>query len=270
MIYLLIKALLLPPGIFVVLGATSIMLHRCRPNLSRGLLCCSTLLLWTMSTLQLGQYAMGLIEPAEPLSQQQLASFRPEAIVVLGADRINNSPEYGGRDQPGRHLLVRLRYAATVQRQYPLPILVSGGKGYFERTAQAEVMADVLRQDYRIPVKWLEGQSRTTWENASFSRDILSQSGIDRVLLVTEAFHMRRATASFKALGICVLPAPTFFLGPSASPLTWQDLVPSAAGLELSVLALHEALGMLYYKLRFFNNDNVRETAGKPACPSPG
>jgi uncharacterized SAM-binding protein YcdF (DUF218 family) len=210
---------------------------------------------------------MRLIEPAKPLSQQLLQNFEPQAIIVLGADRNNSSPEYGGKDQPGRHLLPRLRYAATVYRQTPLPILVSGGTGYFGRVAQAQIMADVLRHDYQIPVQWLEGQSMTTWENATASHAILERTGIERVLLVTEAFHMRRATASFRALGLCVLPAPTSFLGPSEGPVTWQDLVPSAAGLELNVLALHEMLGLLYYKLRFFDTG---KRAGASACPSQG
>ncbi len=208
---------------------------------------------------------MRLIEPAGPLSQHQVENFEPQAIIVLGADRSNSSPEYGGKDQPGRHLLPRLRYAAKVYRQTSLPILVSGGTGYFGRVAQAQVMADVLRQDYQIPVQWLEQRSMTTWDNATNSHTILERSGIDRVLLVTEAFHMRRATASFRALGLCVLPAPTFFLGPAEGTVTWQDLVPSAAGLELSVLALHEALGLLYYQLRFFKTSNP---TGTFACPA--
>ncbi len=258
MIYLLTKSILLPPGIFVVLGAAGIFLHRRHPALSLGLLCCSTLLLWAMSTLLVGKYTMRLIEPDRPLSQHQLDVFQPQAIVVLGADRTNSSPEYGGADQPGLHLLMRLRYAATVHRQYPLPILVSGGTGYSDRIAQAEVMAEVLKRDFQIAAKWKEGRSMTTWENATYSSAILQPAGIDRVLLVTEAFHMQRAVASFRSAGLCILPAPTFFLGPTERSHAWQDFIPRAAGLELTQLVLHEALGLLYYKLFYFSPDGPR------------
>ncbi len=264
MMYQLFKALMLPPGIFVILGLCAILLHRQRPFLAMTLLWGSSLLLWALSTLLVGQYAMGLLEPARPLSQGQMDAFQPRAIVVLGADRNNSSPEYGGIDQPGRHLLPRLRYAATLHRQYSLPLLVSGGTGYYGRIAQAQVMADMLQQDYQTPVRWLEGESMTTWENATYSKTVLSRSGIDRVVLVTEAFHMRRAMASFAAAGLCVLPAPTFFMGPLQTPPTWRDLLPSIAGLELSVLALHEALGLLYYKMWFFDSKTL---ARKDDCP---
>lgn len=260
MIYLLIKSLLLPPGIFVVLGATSILFHRRKPALSFGLLCFTTLLIWAMGTLAVGQYAMHLLEPDKPLLRRDVERFQPQAIVILGADRANSAPEYGGTDQPGFHLLVRLRYSAAVYRQYPLPVLVSGGRGYDGRIAQAEVMAEVLQQDFQVPVVWREGRSMTTRENAAYSTEILQQAGIDRVLLVTEAFHMQRAVASFKAAGLRVLPAPTFFLDTKEGGLTPRDFFPSAAGLELTGLALHEALGLLYYRIGLFHSAK----AGKP------
>jgi uncharacterized SAM-binding protein YcdF (DUF218 family) len=253
MIYLLIKSLLLPPGIFVMFGALSIIFYRRLPALSFALLCFTTLLIWAMSTLAVGKYAMRLLEPDKPLLQRDVEHFQPQAIVVLGADRTNSAPEYGGIDQPGSHLLMRLRYSAVVYRRYPLPVLVSGGTGYEGRhMAQAEVMAEVLQQDFQVPVVWQEGRSMTTRENAAYSAEILLQAGIHRVLLVTEAFHMQRAAASFKTAGLCVLPAPTFFLGTTESGLTLRDFVPSAAGLELTGLALHEAIGALYYRMHLF------------------
>lgn len=253
MIYWLIKSLLLPPGVFVALGMLSIYFRRRMPAFSLALLCCSTLLLWASSTLVVGKYAIRLLEPQQPLSQSEVERFQPQAIVILGADRNNRTPEYGGKDQPGPHLLLRLRYLATVHRQYPLPVLVSGGTGFDGRIAQAEVMADVLQQDFRVPVEWREGRSMTTWENAIYSVEILQQQGITRALLVTEAFHMRRAVASFEAAGLQVLPAPTFFLGTSEGNFALRDFFPSATALQLTGLALHEALGLLYYQLAFFN-----------------
>ncbi len=251
MIYLLIKSLLLPPGIFVMFGALSIIFHRRKPALSFALLCFTTLLIWATSTLAVGKYAMQLLEPDKPLLQRDVERFQPQAIVVLGADRTNSAPEYDGKDQPGSHLLMRLRYSAAVYRQYTLPVLVSGGTGYEGRdTTQAEVMAEVLQQDFEVPVVWQEGRSMTTRENAVYSAEILQQAGIHRVLLVTEAFHMQRAAASFEAAGLRVLPAPTFFLGTTQGGLTLRDFFPSAVGLELTGLALHEAVGILYYRTR--------------------
>jgi uncharacterized SAM-binding protein YcdF (DUF218 family) len=50
----------------------------------------------------------------------------------------------------------------------------------------------------------LEPSSRNTYQNAVNTRAILEVQGIDRVLLVTSAFHMRRAVAAFQALDVSI------------------------------------------------------------------
>jgi uncharacterized SAM-binding protein YcdF (DUF218 family) len=252
MLYLLLKALILPPGLFVLAGIFCALFYRRRPKLAFGLLCTSTLLLYAMSTLYIGKHAIALLEPNQALAQSEIRAFRPQAIVVLGADRTNAAPEYGSQDSAGGNLLIRLRYAAHLYRQTKLPVLVSGGRGYDHRIPQADVMAGILQQDFKVPVSWREGKSLSTWENAGYSRDILRPAGVDRVLLVTQAFHMKRAVESLGQFGFDVLPAPTHFLGLFGRPITIKDFYPSTAGFQLSSFALHEYLGLLYYQLRYF------------------
>ena len=256
MAYLLLKALILPPGLFVVVGILCALCLRRWPKFVFGLLSVSTLLLYAMSTQYVGKLAIASLEPAHAVSRADISSVKPQAIVVMGADRSYAAPEYGGRDSAGSHLLVRLRYAAHLYRQTGLPILVSGGRGYDNRVAQADVMANILEQEFLVPVTWREGDSLTSWENAAYSHDILQALGIDRVLLVTQAFHIRRSAASLAQFGFTVLPAPTYFLGNFDRPLTARDFFPSLSGLQLSNLALHEYLGLAYYRLRYFASDD--------------
>ena len=75
-----------------------------------------------------------------------------------------------------------------------------------------------------------------------------------RVLLVTSAFHMRRAQRLFEREGLTVLPFPVDFKARAAwagsswnDPLLW---VPTAGHLFSSSVALREMLGRLYYKIR--------------------
>ena len=73
-----------------------------------------------------------------------------------------------------------------------------------------------------------------------------------RVLLVTNAFHMRRAQRLFERQGMQVLPFPVDFQarGRWAGPL-WRDptqWLPSAAALDDSSRALRELLGRLVYR----------------------
>jgi uncharacterized SAM-binding protein YcdF (DUF218 family) len=250
--YLFFKALVLPPGLFVVAGIFCMLFYRHRPKLVFSLLCTSTLLLYAMSSLYVGKNAIAMLEPKHALRKSDISAFKPQAIVVLGADRINAAPEYGYQDSAGGNLLIRLRYAAHLYRQTKLPVLVSGGRGYDDRLPQADVMAGILQQDFKVPVNWREGQSLTTWENAGYSRDILQRAGVNRVLLVTQAFHMKRSVESLRQFGFDVLPAPTHFLGLFERPITIKDFYPSATAFQLSSFALHEYIGLLYYQLRYF------------------
>ena len=73
-----------------------------------------------------------------------------------------------------------------------------------------------------------------------------------RILLVTSAFHMRRAQRLFERQGLNVVPFPVDFQarGQWAGPL-WRDptqWLPTAGALDGSSRALRELLGRLVYR----------------------
>ncbi len=73
-----------------------------------------------------------------------------------------------------------------------------------------------------------------------------------RILLVTSAFHMRRAQRLFERQGVNVVPFPVDFKarGAWAGPL-WRDplqWLPTARSLANSSVALRELLGRLAYR----------------------
>ena len=104
--------------------------------------------------------------------------------------------------------------AARLHRQTGLPVLASGGDG------EAAAIKNHLEKSLRTPVKWTEGNSLNTEQNARFSADILAKAQVSKIILVTHAMHMRRAQAMFIDQGFEVLPAPTDF---SAWPeLRWN------------------------------------------------
>ncbi len=57
----------------------------------------------------------------------------------------------------------------------------------------------------------LEDRRLTTGENARLTAALLRPQGVDTVILVTSALHMRRARAEFELAGLKVIPAPTDF-----------------------------------------------------------
>jgi uncharacterized SAM-binding protein YcdF (DUF218 family) len=180
---------------------------------------------------------------------ESAAQGPPAAIVILSAGRRSYAPEYGG-ETVDNIALERIRYGATLARRTGLPVLVSGGLIEDGRIPLARLMADVLMRDYALEAKWQEGRSGTTAENAIFSSEILKQAGIMRVVLVTHAWHMKRARDAFAAQGMTVIPAPTAFYGRTPSDLM-QTLTPSFAALRMSGYAIHEIVGGLWYSLRY-------------------
>ncbi|WP_164558180.1 YdcF family protein, partial [Pseudomonas viridiflava] len=89
--------------------------------------------------------------------------------------------------------LERLRLAARLSKASGLPVLTTGGLHYDEPPSEAAIMAQSLQDDFGVAVRWQEGLSRTTWENARLTAGILQPQGIKRVVLVTQAWHMPRA-----------------------------------------------------------------------------
>lgn len=262
----IIGLFLIPPGIVVLVSVLGLILHVKWSGVGALILAIGTAALVALSLPMTAHRLMaGLEAYATPIDPSiRHAGKNVQAIVVLGAGRYSDAPEYGG-DTVGPADLVRLRYAAWLQRRTGLPILVTGGSPFGERTSEADLMRDVLTEDFHATVKWTEGRSRNTWENARYSRAILAAAKIDNVYLVTNAWHMRRAAWSFESNGIAVAPAPTgfFTIGPRYSGLL--GYLPSPEGLFISGLALRERIGFIWYNLVH----NALPTSGQHAATAP-
>ena len=183
-----------------------------------------------------------------------VAEFKPDladAIVILASDWESGASEYGS-DTVGYRTLVRLRYGAYLQRKTGLPIVVSGGdrSGRADRSL-AQMMAQLLQEEFQAGEVWQEGRSRTTKENAMFSKALLEQKGMHKILLVTHASHMRRAVAAFENAGLRVVPAPTRFMGADIlfKPLKLTSILPSAGAFHTSRQAVHEMVGIIWYEV---------------------
>lgn len=240
--------LLLPPGAIVLLALTGVLAWRWYPRLGKTLCATALACLYLLST---GVVSWLLAHPLEALEPVLPAGeHAAQAIVVLTAGRVRNSPEFGALAVPDYVARERIAYAAHVYRRRPLPLLVTGGLASDSAGEEplALGMQRALQHDYLIPVQWVEGASKTTAENALYSAHILKAAGIDRVILVTDAVHMRRARRAFERAGLHVIPGPTFYLEPSAFDAS--RLWPSMECLRRSYAALYEWAGLLAYEWR--------------------
>ncbi|AMK77883.1 MULTISPECIES: YdcF family protein [Methylomonas] len=245
----IIKLLLLPPTSLVILALVGLLLDKRKWGKRMTIVCLT--LLWLLSLpIVVKQWAL-LWERVPPLSAEAAQQFEPQALVVIGGGIETSAPEYPGQVTLHVRTLLRVRYAAKLAGELGLPILASGG-GMLEPEdiSEAELMAQTLNDEFKTPVAWREPSSSNTAENARFSREVLKEFGINKIVLVTQAYHMPRAALEFRKAGFDVLPAPTAFIG-HAGESRLLDWLPSPTAWYNSFLLAHEMVGTLWYRLRY-------------------
>jgi uncharacterized SAM-binding protein YcdF (DUF218 family) len=245
---------LLPPLPFLLLVLVGARLMFRRRLLAWTLLMFGVAGIWLTSTSGLARAMdIGLLTPPRPLSPSEIGDLKkaPQtAIVVLGAGRYLLAPEYGVSNLKPMSI-ERLRYGIWLARQTSLPVGYSGGVGYGSQPgpSEAEIAGRIAEQEFEHALKFMETQSRDTNENAYRTLALLHDQGIERIVLVTHGFHMRRAMAAFErakqrsGITMEMIAAP---MGMEAgSPTTWRDWLPSSAGFVDTRIALHEWIGRL-------------------------
>ncbi len=182
-------------------------------------------------------------------SNSTQAGLRPQAIVILSAERRDGPP--GGvleGEDIGAFTTERVRAGVVLARRTDLPVLVSGGVLKSGTPPIATTMARIMADEFRIAPRWVEGKSLDTWQNAQFSAEMLRADGITTVYLVTTSWHMPRSRLAFERAGLAVVPMPA--RGQEVPTWAAWGFVPSAGAWQRSYYALHELIGYGWYLLR--------------------
>jgi uncharacterized SAM-binding protein YcdF (DUF218 family) len=170
-------------------------------------------------------------------------------IVVLGGG-CTTDHTVPAISQLTHESFARIMEGIRLHRKIPgSKLILSGGTIYpLDSLTEAETMAQVARI-YGIQGKdmALEKKSRDTKEQA---KNIKAIVGSKRFLLVTSAYHMPRAMAIFKKREMSPIPAPTDYLVKQKNYYTIEDFYPRAENLFKAERAIHEYLGIFWYRLR--------------------
>jgi len=239
----LAAAWLLPPLAPLLLIFAGLFAIKSNARAGHLMIAAGALILLALSIPLVGSSLVATLE--EPFADPTRESA--DAIVILGGGSYPAAPEYG-RDTVNGSTLERLRYGAFLFAKTSKPILVTGGDPHGFALSEAAQMRAVLQDEWHVPVKWSDERSNNTFDNARNSYSILNAAGIQRIYLVTHAWHMERARRAFANAGFAVVPAPTRYA--THHHLQFEDFVPSAEGLQLSAHFCREALGAVWYRLR--------------------
>jgi len=168
-----------------------------------------------------------------------------QAVVVLGSS-IRHPQKYRPYPLPDYETIKRCKHAAWIAKRTGLPVLACQGT-QLGVSPQAG-MLDVLK-DEGVPESmiWIEARSGSTFYNAVFGGEVLRAHGVKRIVLVVDGQSMLRAAGCFRREGFDVTPAPSELR-------TWGPLIeevfPSWKSIQRNEVTLHEALGLLWYRLR--------------------
>lgn len=237
-------------GWLVLLVATGVALYR-RHRVTAAGCGVSALLLWSLAQAPL---VGPLYRQLEAPWIGQTADHAPaaDAVVVLGGGWRPSRVEYRHVDftDAGDRFLVGVELC----RLGRAPILVLGG--------------DPARRDPGLPpdseqlARWARdwglsgteivslGPVRTTRDEAVSAGELVRKRGWRKVLLVTSAFHMRRAVATFERAGVPVQPVACDFryIRGDRDHARWQ-LFPNDEAVFSFGIWWHEQLGWLAYRI---------------------
>lgn len=164
-------------------------------------------------------------------------AFENEVIATRGGMEFNQAAD---RFIEG----LRLAQAHPAAR-----ILVSGGDGSFSGQYDGDAQTSVtFFSTFGIAPDRLirEDTSRTTFENAANTKQLLEANGLSNCALITSAFHMPRSMGLFRKLGITVIPWPVDYRTSGKLTLA-PDFSQPSLNAQLTTTAIREWAGLIAY-----------------------
>jgi len=209
-----------------------------------------------LSALGFALLAVAPIGPAMLLALEQRLP-RPAALP----ERIDGILVLGGAVDPAvsqsygetvfNSAVARVLGGIALARRHPeAKLALIGGEGGFVPVGLPESRATlgfVVEQGIAPGRVILEERSRSTHENAVFAKELIRPGPGETWILITSAYHMPRAVASFDAIGWPVIPYPVDYrIDPQTGLRANFSLLD---GLSSSTLAGKEWAGLLGYRL---------------------
>lgn len=207
--------------------------------------------LWLASTPRIATQLYAQLEQQYGATPAEYARTT-DVIIVLGGIVGQPLPP---RVAPELHDAIDRVVAASrlYRAQKASTIIVAAGNLPWLDTEQAEAV--LIRS---LLVEWgvdydhilLDMESRNTFENAVNSKRLMSEFGLESAMLVTSASHMPRAVGVFRKAGINVIPFPVDIAIVNTTGSGLFDWLPSVDALNMTTTAIHEWLGIFYYRWR--------------------
>ena len=147
-------------------------------------------------------YFVGFITAAHVIGEQDTTE-QADVLIVLGSGLRKDGA-------PGPALTRRTRHGADLWHKgiAPLVLCTGGQSEYYPRTEAAACREILLGAGLPAEAILMEERSRSTEENAIYSKQILDEEQLTHVVLVSDSYHMLRARWIFSMQGIQTFASP--------------------------------------------------------------
>lgn len=232
--------------LFIILALLLLFLLKgTKRNSTRLILYPAYVFLYLAST---GSFADSLLYKLEHIEKPSQLLAHYDAVIVLSGmtDAQNSSSdriEFSGA-------VDRILAGITLIKKGRADMLIiSGGDGSL--TQQYKPEARVLRDfslEWGLPRNQIliDDKSRNTYENAVFTAELLENQKVEKLLLITSAFHMVRSRGCFRKVGLDVDVYPVDYMAANKGD-DFRRFLPSSSSLAKTNLVIHELIGIFVY-----------------------
>jgi uncharacterized SAM-binding protein YcdF (DUF218 family) len=178
-----------------------------------------------------------------------------DAAVILGASVWNNMPSPVFRE--------RINHGIWLYKNgYIKYLIFTGGAGKNSNRLESSVARDYALSN-TIPGEniFVENISRTTLENIIYAKKIIETHSLDKIIIVSDPLHMRRAMTMAKDNGLNVFSSPTpttryISMKTKTEFLLYETLFYAAYEIRKfsSAFILYSILFLFLFSIYYFNN----------------
>lgn len=187
----------------------------------------------------------------EPISISEIKDSYEYGIVLGGFSGYDNDKRRIEFNDCGDRLFyaIKLYNLGKIKK-----IVISGGNGQLINDGHMEadwskdflINCGVPEQDILI-----ESKSRNTWENSLFTSELLNENTNKKLLLITSAWHMKRATFCFNQNNMDVDQFSTDYTQSNINLKLEHILLPNSISYERWETLIKEVIGNFVYKIKY-------------------
>ncbi len=187
----------------------------------------------------------------EPISISEIKDSYEYGIVLGGFSGYDNDKRRIEFNNCGDRLFyaIKLYNLGKIKK-----IVISGGNGQLINDGHMEadwskdflINCGVPEQDILI-----ESKSRNTWENSLFTSELLKENTNKKLLLITSAWHMKRATFCFNQNNMDVDQFSTDYTQSNINLKLEHILLPNSISYERWETLIKEVIGNFVYKIKY-------------------